>query len=37
MRFAANISMLYTELPMLARIDAAANDGFAAIEVQFPY
>lgn len=37
MRFAANISMLYQELALLARIDAAARDGFAAVEVQFPY
>jgi len=36
-RFAANISLLYPELPLLERIAAAARDGFAAIEVQFPY
>ena len=36
-RFAANISMLYPEWPFLDRIDAAARDGFTAIECQFPY
>lgn len=36
-RFAANISLLYPELPLLERIAAAARDGFAAVEVQFPY
>ncbi len=36
-RFAANISMLYPEHPLLARIGAAARDGFAAVEVQAPY
>jgi hydroxypyruvate isomerase len=36
-RFAANISLLYPEWPLLDRIAAAARDGFAAVEVQFPY
>ena len=36
-RFAANISMLYTEHAFLDRIGAAARDGFAAVECQFPY
>jgi hydroxypyruvate isomerase len=36
-RFAANISLLYPELPLVERIDAAARDGFAAVEVQSPY
>jgi hydroxypyruvate isomerase len=36
-RFAANISTLYPEHPLLDRIGAAARDGFAAIEVQSPY
>lgn len=36
-RFAANISMLYPEHGLLERIGAAARDGFAAVEVQFPY
>jgi len=33
----ANISMLFTDLPFLARIGAAAAAGFAAVECQFPY
>jgi hydroxypyruvate isomerase len=36
-RFAANVSTLYPEHPLLDRIAAAANDGFAAVEVQGPY
>jgi 2-dehydrotetronate isomerase len=36
-RFAANLSTLYPDRPLLARIDAAARDGFAAVEVQGPY
>lgn len=36
-RFAANLSMLFTELPFLDRIAAAADAGFAAVECQFPY
>lgn len=36
-RFAANVSMLYTEWPLLQRPAAAAADGFEALEVQFPY
>ena len=36
-RLAANISTLFTELPFLDRIDAAAAAGFAAVECQFPY
>ena len=36
-RFAANLSLLYPELDFPARIDAAARDGFAAVEAQFPY
>ena len=37
LRFAANLSMLYTELPFLDRFEAAAADGFEAVECQFPY
>jgi hydroxypyruvate isomerase len=37
MKLAANISLLYTELPMLERIAAAARDGFEGVEVLFPY
>ena len=36
-RFAANVSMLFTELPFLARFERAARAGFAAVECQFPY
>ena len=36
-RFAANISMLFTELPFLERISAAKRAGFSAVECQFPY
>lgn len=36
-RFAANVSTLYQEHPLLDRIGAAARDGFAAVEVQSPY
>ncbi len=36
-RFAANVSLMYAELPFLRRFEAAASDGFAAVECQFPY
>lgn len=36
-RLAANISLMFTELPFLDRIAAAAAVGFKAIECQFPY
>jgi hydroxypyruvate isomerase len=36
-RFAANLSMLYTEHDFLDRFGAAAADGFAAVEYLFPY
>lgn len=36
-KFAANLSMLYTELPFLERFEAAAQDGFKAVEYLFPY
>lgn len=36
-RFAANLSMLYPELDFLDRFDAAAKDGFEAVEYLFPY
>ena len=35
--FAANLTMLFTELPMLKRFQAAANCGFKAVEILFPY
>ena len=36
-RFAANLTMLFTELPFAARFDAAAAAGFGAVEFLFPY
>lgn len=36
-RFAANLSLMYPELPFLERFRAAAQDGFEAVEYLFPY
>ncbi len=36
-RFAANLSMLFTEVPLLQRFERAARAGFSAVELQFPY
>ena len=36
-QFAANLSMMYTELPFMQRFAAAAQDGFKAVEYLFPY
>lgn len=36
-RFAANLSLMYTEHPFLDRFAAAAKDGFRAVEFLFPY
>ena len=36
-RFAANLSMLFTELPFLDRFAAAAHAEFTAVEFLFPY
>ena len=36
-RLAANISLLFPELPFMARFAAAANAGFAGVEILFPY
>src|SRR5258706_8623918 len=36
-RFAANLSMMFTEVPFLDRFDAAAKAGFTAVEFLFPY
>ena len=36
-QFAANLSMMYPELPFLDRFQAAAQDGFKAVEYLFPY
>lgn len=37
MEIVANLSMLFTELPLLQRVRAAAAAGFSAVEIQFPY
>lgn len=36
-RFAANLSMMFTELPFAARFAAAARAGFKGVEIHFPY
>lgn len=36
-RFAANLSTLFTELPLLERFEAARAAGFDAVEILFPY
>lgn len=36
-RFAANLSLMFAELPFLERFEAAARAGFRAVECQFPY
>lgn len=37
LKFAANLSLLFAELPLPQRFAAAAAAGFTAVEVQFPY
>ena len=36
-KFAANLTMLYNEVPFLDRFALAARDGFEAVEFLFPY
>jgi len=36
-RFAANLSMMFTEVPLLDRFERAAKAGFGHVELQFPY
>ena len=36
-KFAANLSMLFTEVPFLDRFERAAKAGFIAVEFLFPY
>jgi len=36
-QFAANLTLMYPELPFLERFEAAAKDGFKAVEYLFPY
>lgn len=37
MRLVANLSLLFTELPLLQRFQSAADAGFKTVEIQFPY
>lgn len=37
LRFSANLSLLFTELPLIERFQAAKQHGFEAVEIQFPY
>lgn len=36
-RFSANLGFLWVELPLLERIEKAAQAGFTAVELHFPY
>ncbi len=36
-QFSANLSMLFTEVPLIERFALARQHGFDAIEIQFPY
>ena len=36
-RFAANLSTLFTDVPLLQRFERAARAGFSSVELQFPY
>jgi len=36
-RFAANLTLLFNELPFMERFEAAAQAGFSAVEFLFPY
>ncbi|MGC2855477.1 2-oxo-tetronate isomerase [Novispirillum sp. DQ9] len=36
-RFAANLSTLFTDVPMIDRFERAAKAGFRGVEIQFPY
>ena len=36
-RFAANLTLLFTEVPALARADLASEAGFDGVEILFPY
>lgn len=37
LKFSANLSWLYTEIPLTDRFQAASADGFDAVEMLFPY
>src|ERR1051325_4270674 len=36
-RFAANLTMMFNDVPFLDRFEAAAKSGFTAVEFLFPY
>lgn len=36
-RFAANLTMLFADLPLLERLECAAAAGFTGVEILFPY
>jgi hydroxypyruvate isomerase len=37
LKFSANLSMLFTEVPLIERFALARQHGFDAVEIQFPY
>ena len=37
MKFCADLSLLFTELPFLDRFEAAAKAGFKGVEILSPY
>ena len=37
LRFSANLSTLFQEVPLIERIKLAADNGFDGVEIQFPY
>ncbi len=37
LRFTANLSLLFTEVPLIDRFAVAKANGFNAVEIQFPY
>ena len=37
LQFSANLSLLFKELPLLERFNAAKEAGFSSVEIQFPY
>lgn len=37
MHLVANLSLMFTEVPMLERLEAARRAGFERVEIQFPY
>ena len=36
-RFAANLTLLFNEIPMMQRFGAAKRAGFQGVEILFPY